>query len=106
MSQGAPTPDNTIGVPRGSGLVTTKLYARPARANLMARPRITRLLDDGSSASPILVLAPAGFSKTTLLAGWLRNRPHGPCWLSVDTEDDDSARFLSYADDLISGWSY
>ena len=65
-----------------SGLLATKLYARPARANLVARPRLTRLLDDGRSASLILVSAPAGFGKTTLLAEWLRNRPQ-QCLLAL-----------------------
>src|SRR5512146_2053446 len=97
MSEGAPTPDNAISAPRGSGLIATKLYARPARTNLVARPRLTRLLDDGLSAALILVSAPAGFGKTTLLAEWLTNRRHSACWLSLDAADNDPARFLSYA---------
>ena len=96
MSEAAPTPDNTIRAAQGSGLLATKLYARPARANLVARPRLTRLLDDGRSAGLILVSAPAGFGKTTLLAEWLRNRPQSACWLSLDAADNDPARFLSY----------
>src|SRR5512141_617212 len=64
MSIADPTPDKTVGVSLGSNLLETKLYARPARASLVSRPRITKLLDRGLSASLILVSAPAGFGKT------------------------------------------
>jgi LuxR family maltose regulon positive regulatory protein len=77
-------------------LLATKLHPRPARANLVARPRLCRLLDEGRAASLILVSAPAGFGKTTLLAEWLGHTPHDACWLSLDAGDNDPARFLSY----------
>ncbi len=80
MSKAAPPPAKTTGVPLGSGLLANKLHARQARADLVVRPRIIKLLDDGSSASLILVSAPAGFGKTTLLAEWLKKQPHGSCW--------------------------
>lgn len=92
----APTPDNAIDILQGSSLLGTKLYPRPTRADLVARPRITKLLDDGLSASLILVSAPAGFGKTTLLAEWLKNRPNGSCWLSLDAADNDPARFWAH----------
>lgn len=96
MSEGAPTSDSTMAAPRGSGLLATKLYARLVRATLVARPRVIKLLDDGLSASLILVSAPAGSGKTTLLAEWFRTRLHGSCRLSLDVADNDPARFLSY----------
>src|SRR5512133_2569959 len=96
MSEAAPAPDTTIRAAQGSGLLATKLYARPARANLVARPRLIGLLDGGRSAGLILVSAPAGFGKTTLLAGWLEHGRQSACWLSLDAADNDLARFLSY----------
>lgn len=96
MAEAASGHDNTDGAPRGGGLLATKLYARGVRANLVARPRLSRLLDDGLLAGLILVSAPAGFGKSTLLAEWLRNRAHGSCWLSLDAADNDPARFLAY----------
>ncbi len=92
----AAAPDNTINAAQGNGLLATKLYARPGRANLVARSRLTRLLDDGRAASLILVSAPAGFGKSTLLAEWLSRRPQSACWLSLDAADNDPPRFLSY----------
>jgi LuxR family transcriptional regulator, maltose regulon positive regulatory protein len=80
----------------GSGFLATKLYARPARINLVPRPRLTKLLDEGRSANLVLISAPAGFGKTTLLAEWLRDRPERACWLSLDAADNDPARCLAY----------
>jgi ATP/maltotriose-dependent transcriptional regulator MalT len=43
--------------------------------------------------------APAGFGKTTLLAGWseaLTEQKHPVAWLSLDGEDDDPQQFGAY----------
>ena len=96
MAEAAPTPDNTSDPPPSGGLLATKLSARGRRGNLVARPRLNKLLDEGLLASLTLVSAPAGFGKTTLLAEWLRTQPHASGWLSLDAADNDPARFLSY----------
>jgi DNA-binding CsgD family transcriptional regulator/tetratricopeptide (TPR) repeat protein len=44
------------------------------RRHLIKRPRLTRLLDE-SGARVILLVAPAGFGKTTLAREWLESRP-------------------------------
>jgi LuxR family maltose regulon positive regulatory protein len=43
-----------------------------------------------------LVSAPAGFGKTTLLAQWLAESDTPVAWISLEAEDNDPARFLSY----------
>jgi ATP/maltotriose-dependent transcriptional regulator MalT len=45
------------------------------RSHIIKRPRLTRLLDE-TSARIILLVAPAGYGKTTLAREWLANRPH------------------------------
>jgi LuxR family maltose regulon positive regulatory protein len=47
-----------------------------ARSHIIERPRITRLLDE-TKARTIMLVAPAGFGKTTLARQWLDTRPHG-----------------------------
>jgi DNA-binding NarL/FixJ family response regulator len=43
--------------------------------HIIERPRLTRLLDE-TTARVILLVAPAGYGKTTLARQWLTNRPH------------------------------
>lgn len=60
----------------------------PARRHIIKRPRITRLLDE-TSARIILLVAAAGYGKTTLARQWLESRPHG--WYSATQAASDVA---------------
>jgi LuxR family maltose regulon positive regulatory protein len=76
-------------------LLTTKLYVPPARPNLISRPRLTEQLNKGLTRKLILISAPAGFGKTTLLSEWratpaARDMPF--TWLSLDEADNDPTR--------------
>jgi LuxR family maltose regulon positive regulatory protein len=43
-----------------------------------------------------LLSAPAGYGKTTLLLDWINSVQHPVAWISLDTHDNDPARFLCY----------
>jgi LuxR family transcriptional regulator, maltose regulon positive regulatory protein len=58
------------------------------RNHIIKRPRLTRLLDE-TSARIILLIAPAGYGKTTLAREWLADRPHG--WYRGTTSSADVA---------------
>ncbi len=77
-------------------LLSTKLYLPRPRRELVPRSRLLQQLDGGLARKLILISAPPGFGKTTLLAVWIeRNRlPAG--WLSLDAGDNDPARFTTY----------
>ncbi len=81
-------------------ILTTKLYIPPARPELVPRPRLIERLNAGLRAACklILISAPPGFGKTTLLSAWIKDRaPHlRAAWLSLDESDNDPACFLSY----------
>jgi LuxR family maltose regulon positive regulatory protein len=81
-------------------ILTTKLYIPPARTELVPRHRLIERLNAGLRAACklILISAPPGFGKTTLLSAWIKDRaPHlRAAWLSLDESDNDPARFLSY----------
>jgi len=83
-------------------LLKTKLYLPRPRLGLVARRRLSERLDRGSAAKLMLVSAPAGFGKTTLLAEWLATGPAAPAdgrfaaWLSLDKGDNDPASFWTY----------
>jgi LuxR family transcriptional regulator, maltose regulon positive regulatory protein len=83
-------------------LLETKLYVPRPRRALVPRPRLSERLDRGSTSKLILISAPAGFGKTTLLTEWLAAGPAAPAderlaaWLSLDRGDNDPASFWTY----------
>jgi hypothetical protein len=80
-------------------LVSTKLRPSQARPKLVARPRLVGRLDPEAGRRLTLVSAPAGFGKTTVLGKWVKDqmdKERPVAWLSLDEDDNDPARFLSY----------
>jgi LuxR family transcriptional regulator, maltose regulon positive regulatory protein len=78
-------------------ILATKIHLPPAGRTL-ARPRLFAAIDAGIARGCrlTLVAAPAGCGKTSLLAGWLAHSRRPAAWLSLDPEDNDLTRFLSY----------
>ena len=82
-----------------TALLETKLYVPRPRRGLVLRPRLSERLDRGTASKLVLVSAPAGFGKTTLLTEWLAAGPAGErlaAWLSLDRGDNDPASFWAY----------
>lgn len=107
-------------------LLTTKLVPPPLRAHLVARPRLTALLDQGATRALTLISATAGFGKTTLVNEWLKKRTearglrieenkirslqspvsglqpsvltpqHSTAWLALDADDNTPTRLLRH----------
>jgi LuxR family maltose regulon positive regulatory protein len=82
-------------------LLQTKLYIPPSRPELVSRPRLIERLNAGLHRKLTLVSAPAGFGKTTLVSEWVQaldgtTPPIAIAWLSLDENDNDLTRFLSY----------
>jgi len=86
----------------------TKLHLPTPRRQLVLRTRLVDQLEGDAMAVPRLVLvsAPAGFGKTTLLTQWLSSGPAGRpaasnvasrsvAWLSLDVGDADLRQFLT-----------
>ncbi len=85
-----------------TALLETKLFVPRPRRGLVSRPRLSERLSHVTASKLILVSAPAGFGKTTLLAEWLAARSAAPtderqvAWLSLDPRDNDPAVFWPY----------
>lgn len=82
-----------------SPLLETKLYAPPLRSDLVARPRLVDVIRQGTAHKLTVVVAPAGFGKTTLLAGWLADvarERRGVGWVSLDPSENEPALFWRY----------
>jgi LuxR family maltose regulon positive regulatory protein len=79
-----------------TSILATKLYIPPLRPNLVRRPRLIDRLNVGLHGKLTLVSAPAGFGKTTLIREWIDSCAQRVAWLSLDEEESDPARFLTY----------
>jgi LuxR family maltose regulon positive regulatory protein len=77
-------------------LLSTKLHVPRPKTQLVSRARLVERLQQGVERALTLISAPAGFGKTTLLAQWLSENGTPVAWLSVEAEDNDPTRFLSY----------
>jgi len=84
-------------------ILQTKLYISPPRPNIVARPRLIDRLNAGLHCKLILVSAPAGYGKTTLVTDWVHKieSPTEVIWLALDEEDNDPQLFFSYLAEAI-----
>jgi LuxR family maltose regulon positive regulatory protein len=98
------------------------LYIPPSRSELVPRIQLLGRLNGGLKRRLTLICAPAGFGKTTLLSEWVNGKDEGGrrrdeaknlhplsftpnlsgphpfevAWFSLDENDNDLSRFLSY----------
>lgn len=79
-----------------SPLLTTKLAIPQLHSRLVERFHLIENLNKGSECGFLLVCAPAGYGKTTLLSAWLRQAQFDHTWLTLDDADNDLVRFLTY----------
>lgn len=79
-------------------LLTTKVSAPPAPANTVSRPRLTQQMQTAIQGPLTLLIAPAGWGKTTLLSAWhTEAHPSSPlAWVSLERGDNDPLRFWAY----------
>ena len=85
--------------PPHDDLVSVKYAVPPVRRGAVVRRRLHDRLSASAEMPLCVVVAPAGWGKTTMLAQWaaepqVRQRT---AWLSLDQGDDEPTRFWSYA---------
>ncbi len=81
---------------KAAPLIRTKLRLPFTRAELVARPRLQEQMAQGLRGPLTLITAPAGFGKTTLVASCVAGGGIPVAWLSLDKNDNQTGRFLSY----------
>lgn len=86
-------------------LLQTKLHRPRLPRDLVTRERLIERLNREAERPLILVCAPAGFGKTTLIGSWLERMDSDPgklevtfpsAWLSLDENDSDLTVFMRY----------
>ncbi len=80
-------------------LLATKLHTPPLRPDFVPRRRLLARLETGLRRKLILLSAPAGYGKTTLLSEWhasSQSQTLSFAWVLLDEQDNDPVRFWSY----------
>jgi LuxR family transcriptional regulator, maltose regulon positive regulatory protein len=99
----APEPDTPGESDVGSTLLVTKLSPPAGRRTLIPRMALDHQIDAALDHRLMVVIAPAGWGKTTLLSAWVagaaeRWGTEAPriAWVSLDPTDNDPSRLWSY----------
>jgi len=77
-------------------VIATKLFRPNPRHPTVERTRLHHLLRLGRTLPLTMIVAPAGWGKSTLVAGWLAHDQVTAGWVSLDSGDDDPKRFWRY----------
>jgi LuxR family transcriptional regulator, maltose regulon positive regulatory protein len=88
------------GEERTAPILASKLYPASGTRSPVSRPRLDSSRDVLEGSYPVVVIvAPAGYGKSTLMTCWheqLTQRGVPCAWLSMDEDDNDTARFMRH----------
>ena len=77
-------------------LSDSKMHPPVARPGIVNRTALLDRMEGVAAPRLILLVAPAGYGKTTLLAQWAQAKGPRAAWLSADHRDNDPAVLLTY----------
>ncbi|MEN6434250.1 MAG: hypothetical protein ABFD58_00380, partial [Anaerolineaceae bacterium] len=77
-------------------ITRTRIIVPRVRGDFLSRPRLLEILDGLIDKKLILVSAPAGYGKTSLLVDYVNRLEIPVCWYAIDALDQDPYRFISY----------
>ena len=80
----------------GLRLLHTKLFIPRAHPEIIERSNLIRKFNAGLNTRFVLVTAPAGYGKTTLLSKFIEQSNRHVAWVSLDDRDNEQIRFWSY----------
>ena len=98
VAEQVPARARRLAVCAGVPILASKITAPSVPDWVLPRPRITKLIADGTQwCRLIVVTGPAGAGKTIALALWAAAQPGRVAWVSVDEFDNRPRVFWSYA---------
>jgi len=74
----------------------TKIVVPHRRSEILSRPRLLESMKTYLGNKLILLSAPAGYGKTSLLIDFVQTVDMKVCWLSLDVRDRNPQRFMAY----------
>lgn len=77
-------------------IIRTRITLPRRRGDIFARPRLIHLLNEALEKRLLLVSAPAGYGKTSLLVDFASTCPLPVCWYAIDALDHEPQRFFAY----------
>ena len=76
-------------------LVAAKTSTPRIHPGIIRRERLTNRLAASADLPLVVVSAPVGYGKTTLLVDWLQHDDRTVAWVSLDRDDDDVATLMT-----------
>ena len=77
-------------------IIGARIHPPLLRADTLTRDRLNAWLDEAATGRVALVVAEAGFGKTTLLGDWARNSERLTAWYRLDPDDRDWLTFCRH----------
>jgi LuxR family maltose regulon positive regulatory protein len=94
-SDSRPT-ESQVPLQAGDLVPVAKVLLPRRRGDVLTRPRLLNRLYDMVDRKLVLVSAPAGYGKTTLLVDFAHDLEHPVCWYTLDPNDRDPRAFLEH----------
>ena len=101
-----PSPTGTAATTGGDPLLLSKLSVPALHRTHVHRTSLRGQIEGSLERRLTVVSAPAGFGKSTLLSAWVAataGSDRRVAWLSLDSRDDDPARFWRYFVTAVAG---
>jgi len=80
-------------------IIRTKLVPPLRESGMVARERLLNQISESGEHSVMIIKAPAGYGKTTLVGQWCKHLDpdvDATAWYSLDKSDNDLGRFFDY----------